>query len=139
MSIATVSLLQEETGQVSIDVAYGLSQDEIERGRYNVGEESQERWWNQESLLLYHAYSEPMFLNGLAPMETRMSLRLLYVFQFHSLSVVGTLSVDVPYVGAPPTGYRKIGNNCRCNDSAVCCCASEQEANRNNLLMRMNG
>ena len=34
MSLATLSLLHEETDQVTIDLAYGLSESEMEKGRW---------------------------------------------------------------------------------------------------------
>ena len=49
MSLGTVSLLSQEASEVSIDIAYGLSQSEIKRGRYDVGKASPARSWNRAS------------------------------------------------------------------------------------------
>ena len=38
MSLGTISLLHQEEGQVAVDIAYGLTQSEKERGRYKIGE-----------------------------------------------------------------------------------------------------
>ena len=38
MRRGTLSLLQGDQEEVAIDIAYGLSQDEMDRGRYKVGE-----------------------------------------------------------------------------------------------------
>ncbi len=104
MSIATVSLLQEETGQVSIDVAYGLSQDEIERGRYNVGEGITGKVVESgKSVIVPRINSEPMFLNrtGAHGNENEPTSFVCVPISL-SQRVVGTLSVDVPYVGDAP-------------------------------------
>lgn len=38
MMRGTITLLNQETGEISIDTAYGLSNTEMERGRYKLGE-----------------------------------------------------------------------------------------------------
>ena len=104
MSIATVSLLQEETGQVSIDVAYGLSQDEIERGRYNIGEGITGKVVESgKSVIVPRINSEPLFLNRTgAHGNDKEPTSFVCVPISLSQRVVGTLSADAPYLGDAP-------------------------------------
>ncbi|MYF92744.1 MAG: GAF domain-containing protein, partial [Gemmatimonadetes bacterium] len=64
MSLGTVSLLSQEASEVSIDVAYGLSQSEIKRGRYDVGEGITGKVVESgKPVIVPRISSEPLFLN----------------------------------------------------------------------------
>ena len=99
MSLATVSLLHQETEQVTIDIAYGLSRSEMERGRYNVGEGITGKVVESgKPVIVPRISSEPLFLNRTGAHgneKEQMSFICLPISL--AQEVVGTLSVDTPY------------------------------------------
>ena len=89
MSLATVSLLHEETDQLSIDIAYGLSKSEIERGRYKVGEGITGKVVESgKPVIVPRISSEPLFLNRTGAGEERANLFYLRAITL-SQKVVG--------------------------------------------------
>ncbi len=103
MSLATVSLLHEQTDQVTIDVAYGLSRSEIERGRYKVGEGITGKVVESgKPVIVPRISSEPLFLNRTgAHGNEKEQTSFICVPISLSQEVVGTLSVDTPYESDP--------------------------------------
>ena len=60
----TLTLLDEKTNELSIELAYGLGQEEIRRGRYQVGEGITGRVVAAgEPMVIPNVGSEPLFLN----------------------------------------------------------------------------
>lgn len=99
MSLATVSLLHQETEQVTIDIAYGLSRSEMERGRYKVGEGITGKVVESgKPVIVPRISSEPLFLNRTGARGNEKE-QMSFICMPISLSqeVVGTLSVDTPY------------------------------------------
>ncbi|SVB70402.1 uncharacterized protein METZ01_LOCUS223256, partial [marine metagenome] len=71
MRLGTLSLLQGEK-EVAIDIAYGLSQDEIDRGRYKVGEGITGRVVaSAKPVIVPRISSEPLFLDRTGARTTR--------------------------------------------------------------------
>jgi Nif-specific regulatory protein len=103
MSLATVSLLHEETDQLSIDIAYGLSKSEIERGRYKVGEGITGKVVESgKPVIVPRISSEPLFLNRTgAHGNEKEQTSFICVPITLSQKVVGTISVDTPYESDP--------------------------------------
>ena len=99
MSLATLSLLHEETDQVTIDVAYGLSKSEMRRGRYKVGEGITGKVVESgKPVIVPHISSEPLFLNRTgAHGNKNEQTSFICVPITLSQEVVGTISVDTPY------------------------------------------
>jgi len=99
MSLATVSLLHQETEQVTIDIAFGLSRSEMELGRYKVGEGITGKVVESgKPVIVPRISSEPLFLNRTGARgneKEQMSFICLPISL--SQEVVGTLSVDTPY------------------------------------------
>ena len=99
MSLATVSLLHQETEQVTIDIAYGLSRSEMERGRYKVGEGITGKVVESgKPVIVPRISSEPLFLNRTGAHgneKEQMSFICLPISL--AQEVVGTLSIDTPY------------------------------------------
>ncbi len=100
MALGTVSLVGREGEDISIDVAYGLSRREIERGRYKMGEGITGKVVESgKPVIVPRISSEPLFLDRTgARKRTRKSQT-----SFVCVPVVvqkranGTLSVDTPY------------------------------------------
>lgn len=98
MSLGTVSLLSQEEARVSIDVAYGLSQSEIERGRYKVGEGITGKVVESgKPVIVPRISSEPLFLNRTGARGGKEQTSFICVPILLQQKVVGTLSVDTPY------------------------------------------
>jgi len=101
-SLGTISLLHQQADQASIDIAYGLSPSEIERGRYKVGEGITGKVVESgKPVIVPRIGSEPLFLNRTgARQETKIShISFICVPILLQQQVVGTLSVDTPYKG----------------------------------------
>ena len=102
MSLGTVSLLSQEEKKVAIDVAYGLSASEIERGRYNVGEGITGKVVESgKPVIVPRISSEPLFLNRTGARKRARSkspTSFICVPILLQKGAVGTLSVDTPYV-----------------------------------------
>ena len=100
MSLGTVSLLSQEASEVSIDVAYGLSQSEIKRGRYDVGEGITGKVVESgKPVIVPRISSEPLFLNrtGARGSSAKSQTSFICVPILQQQQVVGTISVDIPY------------------------------------------
>ena len=100
MSLGTVSLLSQEASEVSIDVAYGLSQSEIKRGRYDVGEGITGKVVESgKPVIVPRISSEPLFLNrtGARGSAAKNQTSFICVPILQQQQVVGTISVDIPY------------------------------------------
>ncbi len=100
MSLGTVSLLSQKGTQVAIDVAYGLSASEIERGRYQVGEGITGKVVESgKPVIVPRISSEPLFLNrtGARGNSARGQTSFICVPISLQQKVVGTVSVDTPY------------------------------------------
>ena len=100
MSLGTVSLLSQEENEVTIDVAYGLSESEIERGRYTVGEGITGKVVESgKPVIVPRISSEPLFLNrtGARAGAERGQTSFICVPILLQQQVVGTISVDTPY------------------------------------------
>jgi len=100
MSLGTVSLLSQEASEVSIDVAYGLSQSEIQRGRYDVGEGITGKVVESgKPVIVPRISSEPLFLNrtGARGGAAKNQTSFICVPILQQQQIVGTISVDIPY------------------------------------------
>ena len=100
MRLGTLSLLQGEK-EVAIDIAYGLSQDEIDRGRYKVGEGITGRVVaSAKPVIVPRISSEPLFLDRTGARTTREKTQSSFICVPIALQrqVVGTLSADCPYI-----------------------------------------
>lgn len=104
MHRGTLSLLQEDSEadrrEVAIDIAYGLSQDEIERGRYKVGEGITGRVVaSGKPVIVPRISSEPLFLDRTESRTTSEKTQTSFVCVPIPMKgqVVGTLSTDCPY------------------------------------------
>ena len=100
LRLGTLSLLQGEK-EVAIDIAYGLSQDEIDRGRYKVGEGITGRVVaSAKPVIVPRISSEPLFLDRTGARTTREKTQSSFICVPIALQrqVVGTLSADCPYI-----------------------------------------
>jgi Nif-specific regulatory protein len=102
MHRGTMSLLQqgEERREVAIDIAYGLSQDEIDRGRYKVGEGITGRVVaSGKPVIVPRISSEPLFLDRTGSRTTSEKTHTSFVCVPIPLKgqIIGTLSTDCPY------------------------------------------
>jgi Nif-specific regulatory protein len=100
MRLGTLSLLQGEA-EVAIDIAFGLSQDEIDRGRYKIGEGITGRVVaSAKPVIVPRISSEPLFLDrtGARRKDERSQSSFICVPISLQREVVGTLSADCPYV-----------------------------------------
>ena len=100
MALGTVSLVGREGEDISIDVAYGLSRTEIERGRYKIGEGITGKVVQSgKPVIVPRISSEPLFLDRTgARKRTRKSpTSFICVPVVVQKRANGTLSVDTPY------------------------------------------
>ena len=100
MRRGTLSLPQEES-EVAIDIAYGLSKSEMERGRYKIGEGITGRVVaSGKPVIVPRISSEPLFLDRTRALTTSEKLQTSFMCVPIMLrrTVVGTLSVDTPYI-----------------------------------------
>ena len=100
MRLGTISLLHQEERQVAVDIAYGLSRKEIERGRYKIGEGITGRVVDSgKPVIVPRISSEPLFLNRTRARKRSGQTHVSFICVPILLQqqVVGTLSVDTPY------------------------------------------
>ena len=100
MRLGTLSLLHNEDGEVTIDLAYGLSKSEIERGRYKIGEGITGKVVESgKPVIVPRISSEPLFLNrtGARGRTAKSQTSFICVPILLQKRVVGTLSADTPY------------------------------------------
>ena len=101
MRLGTLSLIQGDS-EVAIEIAYGLSDAEIDRGRYRVGEGITGRVVQSgKPVIVPRISGEPLFLDrtGARTPDDKSQTSFICVPILVQRSVVGTLSVDTPYVG----------------------------------------
>ena len=104
MRLGTLSLLGGDEEEITIDIAFGLSRDEIDRGRYKVGEGITGRVVaSGKPVIVPRISSEPLFLDrtGARTSHERSQSSFICVPIQLQGEVVGTLSVDCPYVDDP--------------------------------------
>ncbi|HXL73904.1 MAG TPA: GAF domain-containing protein, partial [bacterium] len=64
MNRGTVTVLDEKTGQLSIEAAHGLTKEEIARGKYKIGEGVTGKVVERgEPMIIPDIGKEPLFLN----------------------------------------------------------------------------
>jgi Nif-specific regulatory protein len=100
MQRGTVSLLDPDNSEVSIDIAYGLSKSEMERGRYKIGEGITGKVVESgKPVIVPRINKEPMFLNRTKVERNTEKTHTSFIcvpIRTHQ-GVIGTLSVDSPY------------------------------------------
>ena len=100
MDRGTLSLAEDDS-EVAIDIAYGLSKSEMQRGRYKVGEGITGRVVQSgKPVIVPRISSEPLFLDrtGSRGKTEKSETSFVCVPILLQNSVVGTLSADPPYV-----------------------------------------
>ena len=100
MALGTVSLVGQDGEDISIDVAYGLSRSEIERGRYKIGEGITGKVVESgKPVIVPRISSEPLFLDrtGARKRTKRSQTSFVCVPVIVQSRAHGTLSVDTPY------------------------------------------
>ena len=100
MGLGTLTLPQGDS-EVSIDIAHGLSPSEIERGRYKIGEGITGRVVESgKPVIVPRISSEPLFLDrtGARADREKSQMSFICIPILLQLEVVGTLSVDTPYL-----------------------------------------
>ena len=100
MRLGTLSLLDREDDQVTIDLAHGLSQSEIERGRYKVGEGITGRVVESgKPVIVPRIGSDKRFLNRTGARKAGRDEQLSFICVpiLMQQRVAGTLSVDTLY------------------------------------------
>ncbi|MFH1567614.1 MAG: sigma 54-interacting transcriptional regulator [Gemmatimonadota bacterium] len=100
MRLGTLSLLRGDS-EVAIEIGYGLSPEEIERGRYRVGEGITGRVVQSgKPVIVPRLDREPLFLDrtGARAAADRAQTSFICVPILVQRQVVGTLSVDTPYL-----------------------------------------
>ncbi len=101
MRLGTLSLLHQEEGAVAIDIAYGLSKPEMEKGRYKIGEGITGKVVEAgKPVIVPRISNEPLFLNRTGARKrvgSKSQTSFICVPILLQKDVVGTLSVDTPY------------------------------------------
>ncbi|MEW6442799.1 MAG: sigma 54-interacting transcriptional regulator [bacterium] len=99
MRHGTITILSRAKDEIRIEVAHGLSKEAIERGRYKPGEGITGRVLEQGKPIIVPKISEePLFLDRTATRrKTREEYSFICVPIKKGQTVVGTLSVDLPY------------------------------------------
>jgi Nif-specific regulatory protein len=96
MERGTLSLLDDQTNELAIEVAQGLDQKAIERGRYRVGEGITGKVVETgEPIVVPNVGNEPLFLNRTKARDiTRQNISFICVPIKIDQKTVGVLSVD---------------------------------------------
>jgi Nif-specific regulatory protein len=96
MERGTISLLDPESEELSIEVACGLDLDEIRRGRYKIGEGVTGKVVETgEPILVPNVGKEPLFLNRTKSRDlTKASVAFICIPIKLEDKTIGTLSVD---------------------------------------------
>ena len=100
MQRGTLSITQDDS-EVAIDIAYGLTKSEIERGRYKIGEGIIGRVvQSAKPVIVPRISSEPLFLDrtGSRARTEKSETSFVCVPILLQGNVVGTLSADAPYI-----------------------------------------
>ncbi len=91
----TITLLDLETGELKIEVAYGLTPEQIERGRYKIGEGIVGKVVERgEPLVIPDLGKEPLFLNRTGARLHKDNISFLCVPIKFKEEILGVLSVD---------------------------------------------
>ena len=96
MERGTLTLLDDETGELSIEIARGLEKDQIGRGRYRIGEGITGKVVEAgEPIVVPNVGNEPLFLNrtGARDIE-RSNISFICVPIKLDQKTIGALSVD---------------------------------------------
>ncbi len=97
MNRGTITLLNSETGELEIEAAHGMTQEEVERGRYLVGEGITGKVVETgESAVIPQIGKEPLFLNRTRSRDRLKKSEISFIcvpIKIGSV-VYGTLSVD---------------------------------------------
>lgn len=97
MERGTLTLLDSQTGELSIEVAHGLGEDEIKRGRYRIGEGVTGKVAEKgEPIVIPCVGKEPLFLNrtGSRKNINRDNISFICVPIKLDQKTIGALSVD---------------------------------------------
>ncbi|GAB4537614.1 MAG: sigma-54-dependent Fis family transcriptional regulator [Thermodesulfovibrionia bacterium] len=95
MNRGTITLLNKKTSELSIAVAYGLTKEQIARGRYRIGEGIVGRVVQTDSPMIVPDISkEPMFLNRTRARIKKENISFLCVPVKIKNEILGVLSVD---------------------------------------------
>ena len=100
MQRGTLSLTRDDR-EVAIDIAYGLSKSEMQRGRYKIGEGITGRVVQSgKPVIVPRISSEPLFLDRTGSRTRTLKSETSFVCVPILLQgdVVGTLSADAPYI-----------------------------------------
>ncbi|MDD2390042.1 MAG: nif-specific transcriptional activator NifA [Desulfobacterales bacterium] len=97
MSHGTLTLLNRKTGEIFIDVAHGLSENEMKKGRYKIGEGVTGKVVETgEPLVIPHVSDEPLFLNKTGSRKDLKKKDISFICVPIKIGneVIGTLSAD---------------------------------------------
>jgi len=95
MRRGTITLLDKETGELHIEVAYGLTPEQIARGRYKIGEGIVGRVVEKgEPMVIPDIGKEPLFLNRTGARIQKDKISFLCVPIKIKDEILGVLSVD---------------------------------------------
>ncbi len=104
----SLTLLNRDTGEISIEAAYGLSASQQRKGRYRIGEGViGQVFQTGKPAVIPKVSEEPRYLNRTGAIDSRNDTELSYVSVPIKLEnrVIGALSIDMPFVaGAPLQG-----------------------------------
>ncbi|HOF33837.1 MAG TPA: sigma 54-interacting transcriptional regulator [Spirochaetota bacterium] len=97
MMRGTVTILNRKTGELFIEEAYGLSDDEREKGKYKIGEGVTGKVFNTgKPVVIPRISDEPMFLDktGSRKKLNKSDITFICVPVIADNEVIGTLSAD---------------------------------------------
>jgi Nif-specific regulatory protein len=104
----SLTLLNRDTGEISIEAAYGLSASQQRKGRYRIGEGViGQVFQTGKPAVIPKVSEEPRYLNRTGAIDSRDDRELSYISVPIKLEnrVIGALSIDMPFVaGAPLQG-----------------------------------
>ena len=95
-----ITILDRESGEIHIEVAYGLSDEEIKRGRYKIGEGVTGKVIEEgEAIVLENVAKTPLFLDktGSRKRLDKSKLSFIAVPVKDDYGILGTISVDMEY------------------------------------------
>jgi len=95
MQRATITLYDEDTNTLQIAVAYGLTEEQIAKGKYRIGEGIVGRVFKTgESMIVPNIGKEPLFLNRTGARLQKDNISFLCVPLKIEEEILGVLSVD---------------------------------------------
>jgi len=95
-----ITILDRESGEIHIEVAYGLSDEEIKRGRYKIGEGVTGKVIEEgEAIVLENVAKTPLFLDKTGSRKglDKSKLSFIAVPVKDDYGILGTISVDMEY------------------------------------------